>query len=135
MTVFVVIPPGDIELSEPNANGKRSVILVSGAEYVKQKIASRLRFFLGEWFLDQRLGIPYFRDVLGPNPQIEVVRSIFRQVILSVQEVAAINRLDLDYNKDERTVAVAFECALVEGGVLDVRQPDPLFIIQVQRVI
>lgn len=134
MTVFLVIPPGDIELSEP-VNGKRSVMLVSGPEYVKQKIASRLRFFLGEWFLDQRLGVPYFRDVLGQNPQIEVIRSILRQVILSVQEVTTISQLDLTHDKDERTLAVAFDCALVEGGVLEVRQPDPLFILQVQRVI
>lgn len=134
MTVFLVIPPGDIELSEP-VNGKRSIVLVSGPEYVKQKLSSRLRFFLGEWFLDQRLGVPYFRDVLGQNPQLEVVRSIFRQVILSVQEVTTINRLDLAYDKDERTLGVSFECALVGGGVLDVRQPDPLFIVQVQRVI
>lgn len=134
MTVFLVIPPGDIELSEP-VNGKRSVMLVSGPEYVKQKIASRLRFFLGEWFLDQRLGVPYFRDVLGQNPQIEVIRSILRQVILSVQEVTTISQLDLTHDKDERTLAVAFDCALVGGGVLEVRQPDPLFILQVQRVI
>lgn len=134
MAVYRIIPPGDILLSPRDpATGKRRVVMFSGVDYVRQKIATRLKFFLGEWFLDQREGVPWFRDVLVQNPDLNIIRSVFRAVILSVQEVATVERIDLVWDKPFRTVAVDFRARLVDGGVVLVRQPDPPFIIQVQR--
>lgn len=134
MSVVRIIPVGDIELSARDPiTGKRRVVMNRGPRYVRQKIAARLRFFLGEWFLDTRLGVPYYRDVLITNPDLNVVRSIFRQVILSVQEVASLDKLELSFDSESRALAIEFDASLVAGGVLLVRQPDPPFIIQVQR--
>lgn len=133
MTVWRVIPTGDVELGPKKANGKRSIVLVSGPRYVRQKIAARLNFFLDEWFLDRRLGVPYYRDVFLQNPDLDITRSVFRSVILSVQEVAAVDKLTLAYAPKERTLAVEFDAPLVSGGILQVRQPDAPFIIRVQR--
>lgn len=112
---------------------KRRILMVSGAEYVRQKIACRLKFFLGEWFLDLREGVPYYRDVFVQNPDLNLIRSIFRAVILSVQDVQGVTALTLAYDPRLRTLGVAFTALLATGETLVVRQPDKAFIISVQR--
>lgn len=121
--LFRFIPKGDIDIQA----GK--VQLVSGRQYVRQKIASRLKFFLGEWFRDQRLGIPYYRVVFIMNPDLDVIRSLYRNVILSVQEVTRVENIELDYDKTSRKMAVGFDAFLDAGETLLVRQPDPAFIV------
>lgn len=134
MPVFRVIPAGDIAMTYDPTTGKRQLRLVGGVRYVRQKIASRLKFFLGEWFLDQRQGVPYYRDVFVQNPDLDLIRSVFRAVIVSVQEVTDVLNLEVAYSQSTRELAVSFEARLVAGGVLLVRQPDEPFIIRVQRV-
>ena len=133
MTVWLVIPPGDLELSSNPVTGKVSFVLIKGAPAVRQKIASRLKFFLGEWFLDTRLGMPYYRDVYGQGVSLDVIRSLIRACILSVPEVAAITKLTLTHDVEARAVAIEFNAQLVEGGVLAVAQPDLPFILSLQR--
>lgn len=125
--LFRLIPEGDIDLADG------VVVVLGGPQFVRQKIATRLKFFLGEWFLDLREGIPYYRDSLVKNPDLEIVRTLYRAVILSVQEVKRIDRLDLKYDSGKRTLGVEFDISLIDGGVLQVRQPDPAFIIALAR--
>lgn len=134
MTIFRIIPANDIAFTtSPLDATKKTPYFVRGPEYVKRKIAARLKFFLGEWFLDQRLGVPWIRDAFTQNPDLDIIRSIFRTVILGVQEVATLDKLNLTFDRASRSLAVEFNATLVAGGELLVRQPDPPFIIEVQR--
>jgi|GEM_PF-1456259 len=132
MPLYRVIPAGDLALSGGRGEPRRLVTSV-GVAYVRQKIASRLKFFLGEWFRDLRLGVPYYRNILVKNADLDVARTLLRRTILSVQEVASITRLVLANDARARTLAVEFEARLVEGGVLIVHQPDPAFVIPYMR--
>lgn len=132
MTIYRYIPLGDVDLVT-GSDGLARVVMVQGVDYVRQKISTRLKFFLGEWFLDLRQGVPYYRDVFVKNPNLTIVRAIFRDVILSVQEVLTVDTITLDYNSKLRLLAVQFTATLVDGGVLVVKQPDPPFIIAVTR--
>lgn len=123
MAIVRLIPRGDIAIEND-----RFVILTSKA-YVRQKIATRMKFFLGEWFNNRLEGVPYYRDVLGKGTDLDLAKSVFRNVITSVQEVASVPLLTLAPRKAKRELAVEFDAVLVEGGVLSVRQPDPAFII------
>lgn len=137
MAVFKVIPPGDLVLSapDPSRNNKRRIMLVTGPAYVRQKIQTRLKFLEGEWFNDLRQGIPYTTEIFVQNPNLDRIRSIIRQAILSVQEVASLTSLTLLFAKNTRAISVAFEAQLVTGGVLSIRQPDPPFIITLPRTL
>lgn len=121
--LYRVIPAGDVDL----VSGRP--VILQGPEAVRQKIATRLKFFLGEWFLNLREGLPYFRVVLVRRPDITLIRTLYRRAILSVQEVASLTSLDVDYDPRVRAVAVEFDAELVKGGVLSVRQPNPPFVI------
>ena len=120
------IPAGDLEL---DATG-HFVWLQPGPELVRQKLAQRLKFFLGEWFLDRRLGVPYFKHVFIRNPDLDVIRAMFRKVILGTRGVLGIvgDAITLDFDRVNRTLAVSFACTC-EGGTVTVNPGDTDFII------
>jgi len=131
MSLFRVIPQGDLDLVLNPETGKRELLIITGAAYVRQKIATRFKFFLGEWFLDQREGVPYFREIFVKNPDIDIVRAIFRRVLTSVVEVSTITRFDLAYDPVTRTLSFDFAVTLRTGEELVVTPSDRLFIIDV----
>lgn len=113
-------PDGDLEIP---------VRLKRGAEAIEQRLRNRLRFFLAEWFLDARLGVPYFRDVLVKNPDLDLVRSIIRRVILGTPGVASLRKFDVELDRLARRLDVTdFEAILDDGSPL---RPDEPFIVEV----
>ena len=92
--------------------------LVSGDEEVRQKLNIRMRFLQGEWFLDQRIGIPYFQEILVKNPDEGRIRDIYRQTILTTPGVRDLQDLTVTVDAD-RVLRVTFTAFLDSGGVLD----------------
>lgn len=100
--------------------------------YTRQRLRQRLRFFLGEWFLDQRLGIPYFERVFVANPDLPLMTSIMRKAILKTTGVGGVESLSLDFDRKTRTLLVSFVARLIgntdtivfssEPFVLDLRE-------------
>lgn len=74
-----------------------------------QRIDCVLRTFLGEWWLDQTIGVPYFEELLKKNPDLAVVRQAFAAVILSVPGVKKILKLETKFSRSTRTFRVDFE--------------------------
>ncbi len=79
------------------------------------KLKHRLQFFLGEWFLDTRLGVPYFDVVFVKNPDIEVIRRMFRRIILSCPPIVDVNKLDIFFLKAERKLIYEFQAVAEDG--------------------
>ena len=103
---------GDLDLT-----GHR-VSLVTGEEEIEQHLRIRLRFFLGEWFLDERLGIPYFRDILIKNPNTLLVRSLFRQAIITTPGISDVTTLEIDLDKTTRTLSLTFAATMDTGATI-----------------
>jgi hypothetical protein len=89
--------------------------IVTGPEAIAQHLRIRFRFFFAEWFLDRRLGVPYFQRILIKNPGTNVVRSIMRKVITATPGVLALISLDTVYEGEIRKLTVRFE-ARIEGS-------------------
>ena len=100
---------GDLRLTDDQ------LTLVDGADAVSQHLRNRLRFFLGEWFLDRRLGFPFFRDVFIKNPNKRAVRAAFRRTIRDTPGIATVSEIQLTVNAD-RTAQLDFEAPLDQGG-------------------
>jgi hypothetical protein len=92
-----------------------TLVLTSGIEKVAQDLTIRLQFFQGEWFLDSRLGVPYFQKILGEKPRLNVLKNIFRKAIMTSPGVRTINDLILDYDGPTRRLSVSFNVKSVEG--------------------
>jgi hypothetical protein len=88
------------------ANG--DLVLVRDGDSIRQDLDVRLRFFAGEWFLDETAGIPYFERVLVKSPDPEQVRSVFRDAILDTEGIAALRQLDLSFDRRARALAIAW---------------------------
>lgn len=76
-----------------------------------QRVDCYLRTFLGEWWSDPTLGVPYFQEILKKNPNINVVRQAILSVILSVPGVVSVPSLDVVLDRAARTMRVSFEVA------------------------
>lgn len=92
--------------------------LITGDEAVKQKLSIRLRFVLGEWFLDQRIGVPYFESVFVKNPDEGRIRDIFRQTVLTTPGVSDLRELLVTLGSD-RILRVTFIAVLDSGSEID----------------
>lgn len=97
--------------------------IVTGDDAIVQHLTIRFQFFLGEWFLDERVGIPYYTDVLIKGPNIPSVRSLFSQTILTTPGIDELDELDLDLDPLTRRLTVAFTATKDDGGTLDFSVP------------
>lgn len=104
---------GDIDLS----GGRISI--VRGDDAIKQKLSIRFKFFLGESPYDQRVGIPYFQDILKKDADLNAVRGIFRDTILSTPGIDGLETFELELNTTTRTLTLTFKARKDDGEVLD----------------
>lgn len=110
-----LIPAGDLEL----VNGTTRII--RDGEYARQRVSVSLDFFLGEWFLDTKQGMPYFRDVLTKDPNSDTVRSVFQRRILQTPGIVGVNKLEVKLDGSSRVASINFESTYQDGTVIPER--------------
>jgi hypothetical protein len=93
--------------------------------YVEQALTVNLDVFLAEWFLDLRLGMPLFRDVIGEQFDPALCEAIYRKGAEKTRGVGAVQSLTLDFDSSTRTMRVDLDALTTEGEVLD---PGPFVI-------
>lgn len=124
MAVLRTIPSGDLAL----VSG--TIAPVAGPVAIRQKLSARFKFFLGEWFLDLRQGVPYYRDVFTKDPNLDVIRSLFRKLILGTPGVLSLASFVINYDQASRSMTFAFQ-AKVSGGVVIVAPTDRDFLLEI----
>lgn len=110
MTVLRSIPKGDLLLVN------RTTSVRTGADYATQRVTVSLDVFLGEWFLDKRIGIAYFRDLLVHSPNSDTVRTTFREAIMNTPGIVAVPILNVTLDTTNRIAYVDF-AATYDTGV------------------
>ena len=78
-------------------------------ESVRQAIRIRLLWFFGEWRFSPNAGLPYFEDVLIKNPNINRIRRIVQNEVMSVREVRDVRELHIEFNAQRRIAVISFE--------------------------
>jgi hypothetical protein len=128
MAVTRKIPGGDLVLT-----GGTLVVLGYTAEtrlqYIRQKIAARFKFYLGEWFLDQRQGTPYYRDVFTKNPDLQLIRSLFVRIVRETPGVLDVPEFELVYDPAARSVGFSFAAVATDGDIV-VKPKDADFLLE-----
>lgn len=94
-----------------------NLVLIDGADFVKQLLKERLQTFLGEWFLDIEIGIPYFQDILKKNVSLNTIANIFKNEILQTPGVIELEKFDLDYNENTRELSLSFAVRSLDGSI------------------
>ena len=89
-------------------------------EAVAQAVWTRLRLWVGEWFIDVTDGTPYQQSALGTNKR-KTIEPAIRARILGTEGVTTIESLDLSIDPDNRVASLsavintAFGSAQLEG--------------------
>lgn len=95
-------------------------------EEILQRIKIRLRFFKDEWFLNSKHGVPYFRDIIqteasdvyilgSKSLDSNILESIFREQILSVEGVKGLIESSIDYIGTERKITYFFQVVSINN--------------------
>jgi hypothetical protein len=88
--------------------------LVSGLDQIVQNLRIRLKFFFGEWFLDTRLGIPYFSDSFTKGGA-GVVDAIIQATIKETPEINEILSYSTIYDGPNRKYTINFSANTIYG--------------------
>lgn len=95
--------------------------LVEGGQEIAQKIQARLRFFLGEWFLDQDIGIPYYQRIFQKGVTQNEVQAILQETVESIAGVTATSNWAIAFSSTTRALSISFT-AETDAGKIDVNQ-------------
>ena len=116
-------PDNDLDLSSGNL-----VVISRLADVTAQKLTNKFQFFLGEWFIDVRLGIPYYQSVLVKNPNLSSIGQLFRRVILNTPGVDSITSASLNFISNQRKLNAQFTVKTLDGFILQGGPGSPFIV-------
>jgi hypothetical protein len=110
---FKTLPNGDYDYT----NNK--IDIAENDQEIGQRLKLRLKRFLGEWFLNNELGIPYFEEVLVKNPDLDSIKQIFRKEIEETEGVLNIIKLNTELIREDRKLKIDFTVKLNNGTIIE----------------
>lgn len=113
MRTFAIDTTGQIDVNS------RSLLVVENADALKEIIQQKYSMFLGEYFLDQRRGVPYYENILIKQFNAQNVETILKRVLYDIEDVYGINSFELDFSNSNRSLSVSFECSTKFGDITD----------------
>lgn len=106
----------DLVISDTGA-----VRLTAGVpEAAAQRIAVSLLMFTGEYFLDLTAGVPYYESVLVHNPDLDLIRTLFRRIVSQDAYVVDVTKCEVSLDTQSRTLSVEINARLREGSELQI---------------
>lgn len=94
-------------------------VLISDSDETVQSVRIRLRFYLGEWFLDNRLGVPFYEQVFVKNPDLTQVEGLLRGVILETPGMATLTSYRQTLDGETRTLTVTWAGTTDDGTLVE----------------
>jgi hypothetical protein len=99
------------------------LVLVDGLDAIAQDLTTRLRFFLGEWFLDQGVGVDFYGKVLVKNPSMPDIMPMFSKVITTTPGVKSITQaLAWSYDGQARAMTLSCKADTIAGPLTYTRE-------------
>lgn len=102
---------GDIAIS------KADIVLTDS---VSQKISIRLRWFLNEWKFNRNLGVPYYDEIFVKQYDLDNVKQLLEEEILSVDEVEEISSLEASLDIENRALTILCSVVLTDGQEIEI---------------
>jgi hypothetical protein len=91
--------------------------LVTKVDAIKQHLGQRLQLFMGEWFLDTTVGLPYYQSILIKNPNLDVVQALIQNQILGTPGMLELTTFQFDYDNLARELSVSFNAKSTNGDI------------------
>jgi hypothetical protein len=119
----------DLDLSSGNL-----VIVQDEDTNIAQKLTIRFQLFLGEWFMDARVGVPYLQVVFVKNPNLVIIGQLFRNVIYSTPGIANVLSENISFVPATRSLLATYKIQTISGAILEGGVGSPFIVtVPVQR--
>ncbi|CAI8993172.1 hypothetical protein [Pseudomonas sp. IT-P218] len=115
MTVRKLDADGDLAL------GAQEFLSGYSAEEVAQNVRTRLKFFLGEWFLDTTDGTDWFGGVLGKGSVLSSRESVIRRRILLTPGCAGMTAFSVTTDIATRELTVSATIVSQSGDSAEIQ--------------
>lgn len=89
----------------------------NGTNNILQDVIQRLRFFLGEWFLDNTFGVPWYQQILVKNPDVSKINVLILNTIAGTPGIITVSSYSFKTNFSARTFKVSFAAQTTNGPV------------------
>ena len=86
-----------------------ALVFIEGSQEIEQLVSQRLQTFMGEWFLDITIGLPYYQHILTKRVNPTVVNAVIVREIIGTDGFKELTFFELDYSEAARSLAVEFE--------------------------
>jgi hypothetical protein len=80
--------------------------IVDGTAAITQDLQQTLQVWLGEWFLDTTVGVPYRQQILVKNPNMDIVQADLINAAAAVYGVEQILDSSFEYDNSNRSLSV-----------------------------
>lgn len=121
--------PKDLALDPTTGDLAVTAVLLTGSDAIMQRILIRIRFFLGEWFLDTQLGIPWRERIMIKGVDARDVKQILVKAIESTPGVAQVLNFDCVLDGRTRTLTVpAMTIMLDDGSTIEAKSQEPFIV-------
>ncbi|QNR53873.1 putative tail lysozyme [Pseudomonas phage phiK7A1] len=99
-------------------NGQATVTQTQ-SEIVTQRLKITLYTFLGEWFLDTSVGVPYFQQIFGKVRSKSAIDVIFQNIIANDEGVVEIREFSSDLSTGDRGYTMTFKVRCKDDTITD----------------
>lgn len=111
MSSFLLDENGDLDVTN------NEIRLTQGEDAIRQHLFEKFRLFLGEYFLDTSVGVPWYQDILIKGPSFAVVQERLKSVILDTPGVLELTRFNFDFNPVTREADLDFQARVTDGFI------------------
>lgn len=88
---------------------------VDGVDAIQQNLNQRLRTFLGEYFLDVRVGVPYFQEIFKKRFNPVVVDTAFKREIIYTEGIIELLSFNINIDTSTRELSLNTKVLTTEG--------------------
>jgi hypothetical protein len=92
---------------------------ISESEATVQAVSTRLKLFLGEWFLDINAGVPWYQKVFVKPAKTQDVEKIIRNTIRETEGIDSLTKFDFNFDSITRSATVAFTATTIYGDEIE----------------
>ncbi len=90
-------------------------------EYVQQKVTTTMQFFLGEFFLDLRKGIAFFKYEIGQRFDRQLLTTLFTRAALQTTGVAEVTAMTMTLDRQTRKLTRVMRLRVETGEEIEQR--------------
>lgn len=92
--------------------------LITGIDETSQNITVNLKTILGEWFLDESIGVPWLNEIFVKKNSLSQAQAILINQIKQTNGVKKINDIQFDFKNSTRQLSVSTRVQSEDGDII-----------------